>query len=86
MANRPLAEGVSAQPTTSMFVYQALGNRARSVSTNRYANRFEISCPARRYHRIVMNGDLEAVELRQPLRDEVKYRGLSLARSLTDLD
>jgi hypothetical protein len=31
-----------------------------------------------------MNGDLEAVELRQPLRDEVKYRGLSLARSLTD--
>src|SRR5262245_39840704 len=32
-----LAEGVSAQPTTSMLVYQALGNRARSVSTNRYA-------------------------------------------------
>src|SRR5262249_51672936 len=32
-----LAERVSAQPTTSMLVYQALGNRARSVSTNRYA-------------------------------------------------
>jgi len=35
---RSVAEGVSAQPTTSMFVYQALGNRAQSVSTNRYAD------------------------------------------------
>jgi hypothetical protein len=42
-----LAEGVSAQSTTSMFVYQALGNRARSVSTNRYAisSRFRARAP-----------------------------------------
>src|SRR5215831_750558 len=49
------------------------------------ANRFEISCPARRYHRIVMNGDLEAGELRPLLRDEAKYRGLrSISKPLTN--
>jgi hypothetical protein len=47
VADGLLAEGVSAQSTTSMFVYQALGNRARSVSTNRYAisSRFRARAP-----------------------------------------
>src|SRR6516164_7055 len=40
------------------------------------------SCTARRSHRIVMDGDLEAVELRQPLRERGEISGLSLARSL----
>jgi hypothetical protein len=47
-ANGRLAEGVSAQPTTSMFVYQALGNRPQSVSTNRDTNWFEFVQRARR--------------------------------------
>src|SRR4249920_985598 len=38
-ADGHLAEGVSAKPTTSMIVYQGLGNGPQSVSTNRYANR-----------------------------------------------
>src|SRR5262245_41370523 len=46
-----LAEGVYAQPTTSMFVYQALGNRARSLSTNRYAISSRFRAPARVFHR-----------------------------------
>jgi hypothetical protein len=43
-----MAEGVSAKPTKSIIVYQGLGNKPQSVSTNRYANRFEISRPERR--------------------------------------
>ena len=43
-----LAERESAQPAINIIIYQGLENRPQSVSTNRYANRFEISCPARR--------------------------------------
>ena len=46
-----LAERESAQPAINILIYQGLENRPQSVSTNRYANRFEISCPARRRSR-----------------------------------
>jgi hypothetical protein len=41
---------VSAQPTTRMFVYQALENRARSVSTNRYAISSRFRAPRAAFH------------------------------------
>src|SRR5262249_54401059 len=47
LANLDGGEG-SAQPATSIIIYQGLGNRPQSVSTNRYANRFETLCRARR--------------------------------------
>ena len=43
--NGLLAETESAQPGDKHYHFPGLGNRPHSVSTNRYANRFEISCP-----------------------------------------
>jgi hypothetical protein len=71
-----VAEGVSAQPTKSMFVYQALGNRARSVSTNRYANRLESSCPARRA------GACERTALLRPARAKLPAPSAQIVRLL----
>src|SRR5262245_48937234 len=43
-----LAERESAQPTISMIVYQGLGNRPQSVSTNGYAKQVRDFVPRRR--------------------------------------